>query len=326
MQSLDHPKKLDGHFENASSRHGALISRLAPRRPSTVAIAALVGLSVLATSVLAFDVEPGNYMFFPSGTNLLFGYYQYSSSDRFIADNGTRVPNSELTTDVGIVRENYYGDLDGTPFCTHVILPFGTIESARVGGGPLTIDNGLGDLITGATIWPIHTSGDYGTEFGISQFFVFPTGTFNPNGVGLGSGAISANPELGIVQHLGHGFMLSSTLDARFQANRNYEGRQFETGTSYTVQMTLGYEVTPKAAVWAGYLGQFGGKAYVDGIYTGQKTRVDDVRVYGETFLTRTWHLNVMVATDVSATGGFQRGIYTQIRLVKAFWGPGAKY
>jgi len=321
MEPLDCPKKIESHLENACSEPGALLSRMTPRRRSILAIAAIVGLSVLETSALAFDVEPGNYIYFPSGTNLLFGYYQYASSDKFIADNGSRVPNSELTSDVGILRENYYGDLDGTPFCTHVILPFGTIESVRVGGVPLTTDNGLGDLIVGATIWPIHTTGDYGTDFGVSQFLVLPTGTFNPNGAGLGSGAISANPELGIVQHLGHGFMLSSTLDARFQADRNYQGRQFETGTSYTVQMTLGYEVTPKAAVWAGYLGEFGGKSYVDGTYTGQKTRVDDVRVYGETFLTRTWHLNVMVATDVSATGGFQRGIYTQIRLVKAFWG-----
>src|SRR5271170_2907522 len=102
MQPLARPKDLDGHFKITPFHHGALLSRLAPRRQSTVAIAALVGLSVLATSVLAFDVEPGNYIFFPSGTNLLFGYYQYSSSDRFIADNSARVPNSELTTNVGI--------------------------------------------------------------------------------------------------------------------------------------------------------------------------------------------------------------------------------
>jgi hypothetical protein len=290
-------------------------------------VGSILGLLCSTLPASAFDVEPANYIPFPAGTDLVFGYYQYFSSDRFIADNGNRVPDSEITANLGIVRDNYYDEIAGMPYCVHFILPFGSIDSARVGGEPLNTKNGVGDLITGVTLWPIHNSDpEFGTDLGVSAFAVLPTGEFNPTGPSLGSGAVSVDPEVGIVQHLSHGFMLSSILDARFQSNHTDAGERFETRASYQAQLYFGYAVTPNMNVWAGYSGEYGGSSFIDQVYTGQKTRSDDIRMYIEGFATHNWHLQLMVASDVTAIGGFQRDIYTQIRVVRAFWPQGGEH
>src|SRR5579862_206885 len=96
MPSSDCLNPLARYLRDELREATALVSRLV-KRAGILAPAVLIGPSFLAASALAFDVEPGNYLPFPSGTNLVFGYYQYFSSGRFITDNGTRVPDSELT-------------------------------------------------------------------------------------------------------------------------------------------------------------------------------------------------------------------------------------
>lgn len=267
----------------------------------------------------AVDIAPGDYAYLPAGTGLAVGYLNYGSSSTYKLPNGTSVPNSRLESVVAVARGVYYSEFAGQAFAVQAILPFGGITQARVGGANLPTANGLGDLVLSPVWYPIHSSAPTGTTIGLATYLTLPTGNYSVTKASLGSGTVAITPQLGVIQGLGSGFFFDGALDAAFAFNHNDQGIRISQDPSMQAQAYLRYQISKATSASFGYSGTFGGQVRYNGINQASKTRVDELRVFANTFLTDTIQLQGMIGTDVNASGGFKQDVVAQIRLLKVF-------
>ncbi|WP_377291798.1 transporter [Rhizobium sp. SG2393] len=288
-------------------------------RLASVAAGLALGSALLAAQpAAAIDVSPGDYGVLPAGTNIGLLYYNFGKSDTLNVDGVGDIPNSELTTHVGLLRALHYDEIGGVPVLFHAILPFGKID-ARIGGVDQPIDDGFGDLTLGATVFPIHSSDPTGTTLGFSTFVTAPTGAYDVNRVSLGSGTWTFTPQVGLQQGLGNGFFLDAFADVAIQLDHSESGREISRKPSSEVQAYLRYQFDQKTSVSFGYAGFFGGAGEVNGVKTGLKTRADQLRLFANTFVLPDVQLQGMVGTDIGGEGGFKQNFVAQVRLLKLF-------
>lgn len=286
-----------------------------------------IGSVALATSTFfaapagAIDIMPGDYTVLPAGTNALLLYGQYSQSSELNIDGVGEIPESELGVGVGIARYLHYTNVGGVPVALQAFLPFGTFNEARIGGAePLTRD-GLGDLTIGVTAWPVSSAEPEGTTVGVTAYISAPTGAFRdePGAINIGSGTWTFTPQVGIIQGLGSGWFFDGAVDLAIRADHEEDGVEFSRDASLQVQAYLRYQFSAATNVSFGYSGTYGGKDFVNDTYAGTSTRVDQLRLFGSTFLTPTLQLHGMIGTDVKTEGGFKNDFVGTIRLMKLF-------
>ncbi|MDD2867843.1 transporter [Neomegalonema sp.] len=287
---------------------------------SAALVAGLAG-ALAAGPAAAVDVMPADYTVLPSGTNAALIYGQYTTAGKLHVEGAGEVPDSRLDTAVGIARLLHYSDLDGLPFAVQAILPFGGLTEARIGGADLETENGVGDLTLGLTVWPLNTSGPYGTTLGVTTYVALPTGDHSgtPGTLSLGSGSFNITPQIGLVQGLGGSLFLDATADMTFRQDHDHFGVEHSRDPSTQLQAYLRYQTSPSTSFSLGYSGLFGGEDYVDGVYQGTKTRSDQVRLFAATMLSPTVQIQGMLATDLRTEGGFEQDVVGTIRLMKLF-------
>lgn len=284
-------------------------------------------LCALATTVLfsapaaAIDIMPGDYTVLPPGTNAALIYGQYSSASKLRIDGVGDVPDSKLGVGLGIARYLHYTEIGGIPVGLQALLPFGGFSGPRIGGAEPLTDDGVGDLTVGITAWPLSSSEPTGTTVGITTYLTMPTGAFRaePGAINLGSGAWTVTPQLGIIQGLGNGFFFDGAVDVALRANHSENGLDFSRDASAQLQAYLRYQFSPTTSVSFGYSGTFGGKDKINDVYVGTKTRTDELRLFGSTFLTPTLQLTGMIGTDLNTQGGFKNDFIGTVRLMKLF-------
>lgn len=277
------------------------------------------GTFLTATPAAAIDVSPGDYTVLPSGTTIGLLYFNYGTSKTLNVDGAGNIPGSKLQTEVGLLRGLHYTDIGGVPVLFHAILPFGSISTARIGGVDQPVDDGFGDLTLGATVYPIHSNDPTGTTLGFSTFISAPTGAYDANKLSLGSGTWTFTPQIGLQQGLGNGFFLDVYADTAFRLDHTESGQDISRSPSTELQAYLRYQFDQKTSVSFGYAGFFGGKSEVNDVYTGLKTRSDQLRLFANTFVLPDVQLQGMVGTDLDAKGGFKQDFVTQVRLMKLF-------
>lgn len=286
-----------------------------------------IGSMALATSAFfavpayAIDIMPGDYTVLPAGTNALLLYGQYSQSSELDVEPIGEIPDSELGLGIGIARYLHFTSVGEVPVGLQAFLPFGGFTEARIGGAePLTKD-GLGDLTLGVTAWPIHSADPTGTTLGLTAYLSLPTGSFRnePGALNTGSGTWTFTPQVGLIQGLGNGFFFDGALDVAVRADHTEDGVEFSRDASVQAQAYLRYQFSQATNVSFGYSGTFGGKDFINDTYAGTKTRVDQLRLFGSTFVTPTVQLHGMIGTDVNAEGGFRNDFVGTIRLLKLF-------
>src|SRR5690349_11724768 len=87
----------------------------------TTAATLLIGCFIIGNTAYAINVEPGDYLPQPAGTNLLIGYYDHGHSGESVSSNGTSTTKkTDLDGNLGIFRyvyDNKPGDFppDRTP-------------------------------------------------------------------------------------------------------------------------------------------------------------------------------------------------------------------
>lgn len=284
-----------------------------------LAVGAALAGALIGTEAHAIDIAPGDYAYLPAGTNLFIAYFDYAQSSSFKTSNGIKVPNSSVSSTVGIARYLHYTDIGGSAFLFQAVLPFGTINSPKVGGVGLTPANGLGDLTLGATYYPIHSNAPTGTTIGLTAFTVLPTGNYDVNNPSLGSGTATFIPQIGFIQGLGNGFFLDGAVEADFSVDHTNSGIKVHQNTSYEAQAFLRYQFSQATSVSFGYAGKFGGQFYANGVKTPSMTREDTLKLFANTFVTKDIQLQGMIGTDVAATGGFKNSVIAEIRIAKVF-------
>lgn len=285
---------------------------------SPIALAASV---LFAAPANAIDIMPGDYTVLPAGTNALLLYGQYSQSSKLKVDGVGEVPDSKLGLGIGIARYLHYTSVGGVPVGLQAFLPFGGFTEARIGGAEPLTKSGIGDLTLGITAWPLSSADPTGTTLGVTAYVSLPTGAFRdePGAINIGSGTWTFTPQIGLIQGLGNGFFFDGALDVAVRSDHSENGIEFSRDASVQVQAYLRYQFSATTNVSFGYSGTFGGKDFVNDTYAGTKTRSDQLRLFGSTFLTPTLQVQGMIGTDLNTQGGFRNDFIGTVRLMKLF-------
>jgi hypothetical protein len=284
------------------------------------AITALTALSLVAAPAMAIDISPGDYTVNPSGVNLGLLYLQYTSSDELKVDGAGKIPNSSLDTNVALLRYLHYSDIGGLPVAYQAFIPFGQLTNVRIGGGKPEVNNGVGDLTLGFTAFLVKPENPAtGWTVGLTPYLVLPTGNYDVDKPSIGSGTYTFMPQLGVIKGFGNGFFLDLAADVSIQKDHDDKGIEVSTDPAYQYQAYLRYQFSPATALSFGYNGVYGGDQHLNGVYTGQRSRTDGVRVFLSRFVSPTFQIQSQIGTEFNAEGGFRDGTFAQLRLLKVF-------
>ena len=281
----------------------------------TLALAALTALPAQA-----IDVEPGDYVPLPAGSNALALFYGNFRSTEFRL-GGDKVPDSKLSAQGVAVQYNRYFDLRGKPFAIQVILPYLSVSTARVGGQDLPQGEGIGDLTLAATYWPIAAAhGDLtGTTLGLSLYASFPTGDYELGGANLGFGGKVISPQVGLIQGLGGGRFLEAIYNVSFTRDFDVDGVDVEVDPIRQTQIWLRQYLSDQTSIAIGYNGIRGGKTHFDGYDTGIKTDLDEIRLAVSHFIDPATEIAGRVTYGYDADDGFANKPMVQLRFLKLF-------
>jgi len=283
--------------------------------------AALVAFTtVLAGSAAqAVDISPGDYAWVGDGRNLFLLYGQHLEAGSFTLDGTGAIPNSDLAVSAMVLRGVHYTELGGSRFSFQAFIPVGKIDTARVGGATLGTSDGIGDLTLGATWYPLASDSPTGTTLGLTAFLIAPTGAYTFGDASLGSGTWTFAPQIGVIQGLGNGFFFDGALDVALQQDHTENGVKIARDPTVQVQTYLRYQQSATTAFSIGYSGMFGGDLDLNGSYSGQKNRVDQIRVFAQHFTSQSTQMQLMLAKDIHVEGGFKSDYVAQVRFLKVF-------
>ncbi|KTB95212.1 hypothetical protein AO073_15290 [Pseudomonas syringae ICMP 11293] len=286
----------------------------------------VLALALSSTKAMAVDVNAGDYTALPAGTNVAALYQQYSHSDRFNADGGAdSTRQTSLKSNIGILRLIHFADIGGITVDPQILLPFGHVYNARIGGQSLGSASGMADPIVGATFWLVNqpsarVSGRY---FGITPLLYLPWGRYDRHdAVNLGENRFKGDLQLGWVEPLLGRFSIELYGDAVVYGHNDDTGSGRQTlkqDPTYQLQSNLRYDFNPTQRVALGYSASTGGKQYLDGDYTGQKTEVQQVRLEFQQMVGQRVQLSAQLTHDVRTVGGFKEDVGINLRTLLVF-------
>lgn len=285
-----------------------------------------LALALCSTNALAVDVNAGDYTALPAGTNVAAWYQQYGHAKRFNADgapDSTR--QTSLKSNISILRLIHFMDIGGMTVDPQILLPFGHLYDARIGGQSLGSASGMADPIVGATFWLVNQpgAGASGRYFGITPLIYLPWGRYDrENALNLGENRFKGNLQLGWVEPLWGQFSMELYADAVVYGHNDDAGSGRQTlkqDPTYQVQGNLRYDFNPAQRVALGYSASTGGKRYLDGDYSGEKTEVQQVRAEFQQMLGQRVQLSAQLTHDVRSVGGFQEDAGINLRALLLF-------
>lgn len=294
-------------------------------RPFAAAVAAFLTSTALLTAMpkpaAALDVDAGDYEAAPPGTNLAILYGFFGWRDRFDTSSGDEIENSNLNSQVGILRLVRYFDI-GITIDPQIFIIYGSLNNAKLGGDSLSSSTGLGDIIVASTFWFVNQPEEK-RWFGITPFVFFPTGTYRDGqAVNLGENRYKGVLQAGYVEHFGD-WIVDLIADTTFYGDNDDAGPNgddtLEQNNSYQAQAWLRYKVTPALAVGGGWSGTWGGKVKVDGDNTGVSTEVQQLRAIAQFWAREDLELQAIARTDVWSEGGFRETFGLQLKMMWVF-------
>lgn len=286
----------------------------------------LITCLLLSSEALAVDVNAGDYTALPPGTNIAAWYQQFSHSDKFIGDgtsNATR--KTGLRSDISIARLIHFTELGGITIDPQILLPFGHLYDARINGQSLGHASGMADPIIGATFWIVNqpTKGSSGRYVGITPLIYLPWGAYNrSNSINLGEHRWKGDLQLGWVEPLAGKWSAELYGDAVGYGQNSEAGSGSQTlrqDPSYQLQGNLRYDFTPAQRTAVGFSASNGGKQYLSGDYTGQKTEVYQARVEFQHMLGQNVQLSAQLTHDIRVVGGFREDVGLNLRALLVF-------
>lgn len=280
---------------------------------------ALLCATGLASPAAAIDGAPGDYAFPGDGRTLFLTYGQATRATEFSLDGAGEIPGSRLNTSAIVLRMVHYREIGGRKYSFQAFGPVGKIGTARIGGADAPVKDGIGDLTVAASTFFAASSDPAGSTVGLTMFLTAPTGAYEFGKVSLGSGTWSLTPQIGVIQGFGNGLFFDGYLDATFRRDHTEDGVEISQDPSIQVQAYLRYQPSMATSISVGYSGIFDGKIEYDGVYTGQKTRVDQLRFFTNHFVTEDTQLQLQLARDIKVEGGFKNDAVAQIRFLKVF-------
>ncbi|MDI4655818.1 transporter [Xanthobacter autotrophicus] len=288
----------------------------------TIVLAAFCALLAGAPAGAA-DVNSGDYLPAPAGTNLLVFYSQYATRDEYVSASGQTISNDTgLDSYVNILRYVHYFDIGGFTVAPQVLIPAGTLYNGRLGGASFDAAAGLGDPILATTVWVVNNKATQ-TYIGIMPYLFLPVGQYSAGDVlNLGENRWKLDLQAGWYQGLTHGVALQLTGDAIWYGDNTKAGNGTQTlsqDPTYQLQAWLSYAVAPTWSAAVGYSQFWGGTEYLAGVATGNATERSQVRVELSKFVTPTFQVLGLIQRDVAASGGFPEAFRGTVRLLQVF-------
>jgi hypothetical protein len=288
---------------------------------------AAVSVACLASACAgAVDIDVGDYNAAPVGTNMAAWYQQYGHSSRFDPDGGLSQRGATgLSSNVGILRLIHFGQIGGFTIDPQVLLPVGHLYNAQVGGQSMGHASGMGDAIVGATLWLVNQpdAGASGRYLGVTYLLTVPTGHYDKgSALNMGANRYQHDLQIGWVQPLQGKLGLEVYGDAIVYGNNDDagDGRQrLEQDATYQVQTNLRYDFNPASRVALGYSASAGGKQFLDDVYTGQKTQVQQVRLEYQQMALKNLQLSAQLTHDTHVVGGFHEDVGVNLRALLLF-------
>lgn len=203
-----------------------------------------------------------------------------------------------------------------------VVLPFGYLHDARLGGSSIDGNSGVGDVQLTSTVWLVNNPAQR-RWFGISPFVVAPIGTYDKHeSFNLGENRWKGILQGGFVQGFGERYSWDLIGDVTWYGTNTQAGGGDQTlkqDRSYQVINWFSYHPSPNSRIAIGYSHTWGGEQRLDGERNGSKTRVDQWRALYATSVTARDQVQVSLARDLNVQGGFERDYQLNLRLAHVF-------
>lgn len=278
--------------------------------------------ATINTAAFATDVDAGDYVALPPGTNLALFYAQFAERDRINARGNRQPGDPGLDSTVFILRGVHYMQIAGLTVDPQFFLPLGRLEGkgdtrtlGRSGGA-------VGDLVVAATVWLVNKpkSNSY---FGITPLVYVPTGDYDRNRpLNLGENRWKFVLQGGYVQGIAPKVSLDLVGDVTFYG-RNHDfgpsSARLTQSASGQIQAFLRYQLMPNLDLRTGGSFVTGGETSVDGIKQRDEASNWKANVGLAWFPTKSVQLLATYGRDVSVRSGFQESNRLNLRIAKVF-------
>ena len=297
---------------------------LAPRKRVRYSLFVAAGFAVQClmsgTAAYGQDYQPRDFVPLPAGTNLALVYYLGSTSDTLVDGNGDDVADSNLDTNVSLLRYVKYFDLAGMRVDVNVLQPFGGLNNMRIAGTDIDTKHfSSGDLTLVGTIWPLNDAKN-GRYFGIATYLTLPTGNYSATKPSLGSNRWSVAVQPGFLFNVAPKWSVDVVGGVTIYGDNNDGpgGVQVEKDASYTALGWVNYNASDPTMLSAGATASWGGAETVGSI-RGADVESTTVRVAWSQMLNPTTQFLMEVGHDVDAQNTFKRDTTLTLRLAKFF-------
>ncbi|CAK0776921.1 Transporter [Azospirillaceae bacterium] len=281
-----------------------------------------IALDGHSNDLKALDIDPGDYIALPGGSDLALGYTRFAHYDRLILKGSGNVPQSRLNSETAILAYVHYFDIDGLTVNPRIFIPFSRLDNGQSGGSRLNDAMGLGDPFVAATAWLINQP-EHNRYFGVSSYFFLPLGHYNKNqALNIGENRWKSVYQFGLTEGITPKITFEVVADVTFYGDNTEAGsgtQKLSQDHSYQLQPWVRYAISPTSVLSLGYSGRFSGDQRLDGALTGFTAGAHAVRIDYRSFITDKLQLAATVSRDIDVEGGFQEAFRLNLRILKMF-------
>jgi len=288
----------------------------------SLAVAVLATLT-LAMPARAIDLDAGDYVALPAGTNALLVYGQHATRDKLYS-KGNKVPiNPGLDSDVGILRGVHFMDVGGHIVNPQFLLPVGKLKGKNDTVG-LGSDSGIGDLIIASAVW--FTKPGAKTHFAVTPYLWLPTGTYDRNhALNLGEKRYKFALQAGYITELTSGLSWDVAGDVTL-FGKNDDANDGAGGVTtlkqkplYALQTHLRYQLSPVVDLRGGLFHTFGGETKLGSVNQDNRQTTTKFNVGAAWFAKPTVQLVATYGQDIKTREGFRVNNQINLRLLTLF-------
>lgn len=274
------------------------------------------GLLGLSPSSYAIDVDTGDWVTAPAGTDIGLFYLQHAERSKSYSNGHVALSNAQLQSDVAILRYVHWTTLAGHPFLPQFLLPYGRLQ----GDGNLSSlgsTSGTGDLILATPLW-LKDNKESREAFVISPYLILPTGSYDKTRpLNLGDNITKFDLQLAYTHGIGEKFNIELTGDVEYFGKNTDANITKKLLTE--VQGYLSYQWTGATRLAVGLAHTYGGEATVSGVAQNDRVSTTKAILTASTFVDGKNQLMFSYGKDLSISNGLREDSRFNFRLLHIF-------
>lgn len=272
-----------------------------------------------ASQAYAIDLDNGDYVTAPQGTQLAMLYLQHANRDSLYSNGKKLQGENELISNIGIARYVYYTKLGNYTIAPQILIPFGQIE-ANKDISSLGKTSGFGDIILAVPLWAKEDK-DKGEYLGFTPYLYFPTGKYSQNsGLNLGENRYKLVLQTGYSNKILNNIQWDIAGDVTFYGDNNdyLNNTKLEQDLGYQIQSSFKYPLKSNLDITAGLSYSNFGETKVNDIKT---EAAEQTKIWiGSNFsLTPTTQFLLTMGKDLNVDNTFKEDLRVNFRFLHAF-------